>query len=141
MGRPVLLLLLVLSSLLLAGCDMLGIESATAIAARREAEGKAIGGACRNAGRAIEDCYALNRKADKAAMYAGWREMNDYMRDNKMDPVPPQIGPPVEVAKSGAAEGGDAAAAEGGDKPAAGDKAAGKPADDKPAANAKSGRS
>jgi hypothetical protein len=77
--------------LLLTGCDMLGIESASATAARKESEGKAIGGACRHAGRAIEDCYALNRKADKAAVFAGWREMNDYMLENKIEPVTPQI--------------------------------------------------
>jgi hypothetical protein len=84
--------LLICASLLLPGCDMLGIESASSIAARREAEGKAIGGACRHAGRAIEDCYALNRKAEKAAVFAGWREMNDYMRENKIESVAPQQG-------------------------------------------------
>lgn len=97
--------LLTLLGLMLAGCDQLGIESATQIAAQREADGKAIGGACRNAGRAIEDCYALNRKAEKAAVYAGWREMNDYMRENKMDVVTPQLTPaPVtEVARASTA--------------------------------------
>jgi hypothetical protein len=76
---------------LLAGCDMLGIESPEKIAASREADGKAVGGACRHAGRAIEDCYALNKRADRAAVFAGWRDMNDYMRENKIDEVPPQI--------------------------------------------------
>jgi hypothetical protein len=75
---------------LLAGCDLFGGESAEALAGRREAEGKAVGGACRHAGRAIEDCFALNKRADKAAVFAGWREMNDYMRDNKVDTVLPQ---------------------------------------------------
>jgi hypothetical protein len=87
----------------LAGCDMLGIESATQVAEKRDAEGKAIGGACRHAGRAIEDCYALNRKADKAAVFAGWRDMNDYMRENQIEAVPPQLSPPTastEVAKA-----------------------------------------
>ncbi|HNU11874.1 MAG TPA: hypothetical protein PKJ45_11020 [Rubrivivax sp.] len=78
----------------LAGCDLLGIESASAVAARREAEGKAIGGACRHAGRAIEDCYVLNRKADKGAIFAGWREMNDYMIENKLEVVAPTLPPP-----------------------------------------------
>ena len=76
---------------LLGGCDMLGIESAEKIAAAREADGRAIGGACRHAGRAIEDCYAIYRKADRAAIFAGWRDMNDYMRDNKIEPVAPQL--------------------------------------------------
>ncbi len=79
------------ASLLLAGCNIPGIESADAIAGRKEAEGKAIGGACRHAGRAIEDCYTLNKKAEKASVFAGWREMNDYMRENKIDEVAPQL--------------------------------------------------
>ncbi len=76
---------------LLAGCDMLGIDSAEKIAAAREADGKAIGGACRHAGRALEDCYAIYKKADRAAVFAGWRDMNDYMRENKIESVPPQL--------------------------------------------------
>jgi len=79
-----------LISALLAGCDMLGIESASALAARKEGEGRAVGGACRQSGRGIEDCYNANKKADKAAVFAGWREMNDYMRENKMETMPPQ---------------------------------------------------
>lgn len=118
--------------LLAAGCDQLGIESASVVAARREADGKAIGGACRHAGRAIEDCYVLNRKADRAAVYAGWREMNEYMRENKLEPVVPQIESDTRVAtRAGSAEGtghapakADAAASAGHDR---GDKPAGKP--------------
>ena len=91
--------------LALAGCDMLGIESASTVAGRKEAEGKAIGGACRHAGRAIEDCYALNKKADKAAVFAGWREMNDYMRENKIDTVAPQGVAAARPAEEGAAKG------------------------------------
>jgi hypothetical protein len=82
----------------LAGCDLFGGESAEALGARKEAEGKAVGGACRHAGRAIEDCFALNKRADKAAVFAGWREMNDYMRDNKVEAVAPQTTPvPAET--------------------------------------------
>ena len=79
--------------LLLAGCDQLGIESASSTAARHEAEGKAVGAACRHAGRAIEDCFVLNRRTDKAAIYAGWREMDDYMRENKIEAVAPSLAP------------------------------------------------
>ncbi len=82
-------LLLIPTALLLAGCDQLGLETPAAAAVKREAEGKAVGSACRHAGRAIEDCYALNRRADKAAIFAGWREMNDYMRENKIESVAP----------------------------------------------------
>ena len=92
------------SLLLLTGCDMLGIESASAVAGRREAEGKAVGGACRHAGRAIEDCYAMNKKADKAAVFAGWREMNDYMRENQIAEVAPQVAATGASAKPAADE-------------------------------------
>ena len=96
-------LVLVIASSSLAGCDMLGnalgIESPEKVAAVREAEGKAIGGACRNAARGIEDCFALNRKADKAAVFAGWREMNDYMRENKIEATPSQATTEVAGAK------------------------------------------
>jgi hypothetical protein len=90
---------------LLAGCELFGGENAEQVAARKEAEGKAIGGACRHAGRAIEDCFALNKRADKAAIFAGWREMNDYMRDNKVETVVPQAGlaPAESAAKADAA--------------------------------------
>ena len=90
--------LLIPALLVLAGCDMLGVESASAVAARKEAEGKAVGGACRHAGRAIEDCYAINKKAEKAAVFAGWREMNDYMRENKIETVAPQAAAEPEAA-------------------------------------------
>jgi hypothetical protein len=94
----------VFATALLGGCDMvggaLGIESPEKVAAAREADGKAIGGACRHAGRAIEDCYALNKKAEKAAIFAGWRDMNDYMRENKIDSVAPQL--TTQLANAGA---------------------------------------
>ncbi len=97
------LIALVVAGSLLAGCDMvggaLGIESPEKVAAARDAEGKAIGGACRNAARAIEDCFALNKKADKAAVFAGWREMNDYMRENKIEAVTPQVVTQVATTK------------------------------------------
>lgn len=76
----------------LAGCEQLGIESAKALSDRREAEGKAVGGGCRHAARSIEQCYATNKRADKAAVFAGWREMEDYMRENKIEAVAPQGG-------------------------------------------------
>jgi len=68
---------LLLIAMALSGCDQLGIESPATVKARVEADGKAVGGACRHAGRAIEDCYTLNKKADKSAIYAGWREITN----------------------------------------------------------------
>jgi hypothetical protein len=123
---PIRLPLLLAAALFLAGCDQLGIESTQAVAERREADGKAVGGACRHAGRALEDCYALNRKADRAAVFAGWREMNDYMRENKIEVVAPQLGATELAAKPAQSEPGEAKAAleEKAAKPASGKRAA-----------------
>jgi len=116
------------------GCNLFGSEAAEAAAARREADGKAVGGACRHAGRAIEDCYTLNRRADKSAVYAGWREMNDYMRENKLEPVAPQLNAEtVAQATDAEARRGARPAEKAADKAA--DKAVEKPSDkagDKP---------
>ncbi len=80
------------------GCDIIqqqmGIEDQAAKAARTDAEGKAVGGACRQSGRAIEDCYSIYSWLPKAAIYEGWRDMDAYMRDNKLETVEPQL-PPV----------------------------------------------
>ena len=87
---------------LLAGCEQLGIDDPAKVAAAKEAEGKAVGSACRHALRAIEDCYALNPKAQKAAVFAGWREMDEYMRENKLDGIAPVVPrPPAEAASKG----------------------------------------
>ena len=91
---------------LLAGCDALGIESAVDVAAKKEAEGKAIGSACRHAVRSIEDCFGAYPRAGKAAVFAGWREMDQYMRDNAV------VGMPAEP------EAGAAPATAEGDRPA-----------------------
>jgi hypothetical protein len=74
----------VILSVMLSGCDWLGVESAANLVARKEAEGRALGAACRESGRGLERCFAQHKRADKAAVFTGWREMNDYMRDNKM---------------------------------------------------------
>ncbi|KFB76449.1 MAG: hypothetical protein AW06_002441 [Candidatus Accumulibacter cognatus] len=92
--------LLITGSLLLAlsGCDAvqqkLGLEAPAAKLARDEAEGKAVGGACRQSGRAIEDCYSIYSWLPKAAVYEGWRDMDIYMRENKLETVEPQLPPP-----------------------------------------------
>jgi len=73
----------------LSGCEELGIPDPQKEAERKQAEGEAIGSACRQAGRALEDCFDRNPKASKAAIFAGWRSMNDYMTENNMSVVPP----------------------------------------------------
>ncbi len=90
--------LAIASLVLLAACEQLGIPDPAKEAAAREAEGKAVGSACRHALRAIEDCYTLNPKAQKAAVFQGWREMDEYMRENKIEGVAPVV-PRGEVKK------------------------------------------
>lgn len=84
----------------LPGCDMIqqqmGIEDQAAKAARADADGKAVGGGCRQSGRAIEDCYSIYSWLPKSAIYEGWRDMDAYMRDNKLETVEPQL-PPVSA--------------------------------------------
>jgi len=87
---PSLIALPVLAALL-CGCEIPGMDDGEKIAAAKEAEGKAIGGACRHSGRALEDCYVMNPKAQKAAIYTGWRDMDAYMRENKIDAVTPDL--------------------------------------------------
>jgi hypothetical protein len=77
-------LLIPIFALLLAGCDIPGMGPDPR-ALQREADGKAIGGACRYALRGIEDCYNLNSKASKTAIFAGWKDMDQYMRENKIE--------------------------------------------------------
>jgi len=89
MKRFILLSLPLLAAL--GGCEQLGIDDPAKVAAAKEAEGKAIGSACRHAMRAIEDCYVLNPKAQKAAVYTGWREMDEYMRENKLEGIAPVV--------------------------------------------------
>ena len=73
------------------GCDRLGIADPVADAARKEADARATGSACRHAGRGVEDCYIQNPDAARAAVFAGWKEMNDYMRENKIEEVKPTL--------------------------------------------------
>lgn len=90
-------LFIVAAALGLAGCEQvnqrLGLEDPVKKEARLEAEGKAVGSACRHSGRAIEDCYSIYRWLAKANIYAGWMEMDAYMRENSIETIAPQLPP------------------------------------------------
>jgi len=77
--------------LFLTGCDRLGIADPAKEAATRDEEGRAIGGACRQSGRALEDCFTLNPNASKSSVFNGWKDMNDYMTQNKIEIVRPEF--------------------------------------------------
>lgn len=76
-------------TLLLASCDsgLIPGMGPDPRAVQREADSKAIGGACRYGLRSIEDCYTLNPKATKSHVFTGWKDMDQYMRENKIDGV------------------------------------------------------
>lgn len=82
---------------LLGGCDQisqqLGLDEPQRREARADAEGRAVGSGCRQSGRAIEDCYSVYRWLPKASIFAGWREMNDYMLANNIGVVEPKLPP------------------------------------------------
>lgn len=92
---------------LLAGCDQLGIETPAQTQARQDAEGRAIGSACRQTGRPLEECYARAQKdkktklLSKASIFNGWKEMDVYMRENNLAILPPS--PEADVAPTPAA--------------------------------------
>jgi len=81
-------LLITALALFLTACDIPGFSSAPdPRIAQRESDARAVGGACRHAMRGIEDCYTLNPKLSKTAIFTGWKEMDQYMRDNKIEGV------------------------------------------------------
>ncbi len=93
----------VFAALALAGCDQLKERAGIPDPAKVEAEGKAIGSACRHAGWGIEDCFRLNPNASKPAMFAGWKDMNEYMLKNNMEAMEPTVsesGQPMAAKKS-----------------------------------------
>lgn len=98
------LFLTLVAMTLLSGCDRLGLPDPAVESARRDADARATGSACRHAGRGIEDCYTQNPDSARAPVYAGWKEMNDYMRENKIEEVKPVAAAASASATSASAE-------------------------------------
>ena len=74
--------------MLMSGCDRLADALEIPNPAKEIANAEAIGGACRQTGRSIEDCYTLNPDAQKAAIFSGWKSMNGYMMEHNLKEVP-----------------------------------------------------
>jgi hypothetical protein len=72
----------------LSGCDQV-LE----LVNKQKANGKAVGASCRHSGRSLEDCYRRNARVAKADIYAGWKEMNEYMQAKKIT----EVAPPPDV--------------------------------------------
>ena len=90
--------LLFVALLSLSGCDQITqkmcLEDPSKKEARLEPDGKAVGSGCRQSGRAIEDCYAIYTWLPKSSIFSGWKEMDEYMRENKLETIVPQLPPP-----------------------------------------------
>lgn len=78
---------------LLAGCDQVND-----LLNKQKDIGKAVGAACRHGGRSLEDCYNRNSRVSQTDIYAGWKEMNEYMQAKKLDIVPPPTDVPTPTA-------------------------------------------
>jgi hypothetical protein len=83
--------LLLSMTLMLGGCDLIDQLLADPKAIQKEADAKAIGSACRYGMRSIEDCYTMNEKASKSSVFTGWKEMDQYMRENKIEGVESKV--------------------------------------------------
>lgn len=88
-SRPAVLASAMLAAVVLSGCleQVPGFGPDPRLVVR-EKEGKAVGGACRHALRGLEDCYALNPKISKSYIFEGWKEMDEYMREHKLEGEP-----------------------------------------------------
>jgi hypothetical protein len=108
LARPFARAVFFASTLWLAGCEIPGMGPDPRVV-QRETDGKAIGGACRHALKGIEDCYLANEKASKTAIFAGWKEMDVYMRENKIEgqrtASPKKMEPVEEIMESKPAKG------------------------------------
>lgn len=83
-SRAVFVSAVAVASSLLAGCDLDAMISGN----MPTADAQATGAACRHVMRSVEECHSRNPTASRAAIYAGWKEMDQYMRENKLEGMP-----------------------------------------------------
>lgn len=123
-------LLAVSLGLALAGCDQLNDQIN-----KPARDAKATGAGCRLSGRSLEDCYKRNPRAARAEVYAGWKEMNDYMAKQKLTEMapPPDEPKPEPAAEEEGGKGGDKAGEKNADKAKSGEKPAEAAKAEKPA--------
>ncbi|MFJ3047832.1 hypothetical protein ACIPEN_18550 [Herbaspirillum chlorophenolicum] len=84
----------------LSACDYIGsFSKPKQTPEEAKAEGIALGAGCRQAGQSLEDCYQRNPDALKAGIFAGWKDMHEYMAAKNIQTVTPPPPPPPEPAK------------------------------------------
>lgn len=67
----------------LSACDYLDLNGEQELQKTLK-NSNAIGAGCKQSGKSLESCYQENTKANKAAVYDGWKAMDEYMRENNM---------------------------------------------------------
>lgn len=86
----------IVGGVLLGGCGAREMLTGQAEEEKRvEAEAAAVGGACRQSGRSVESCFQRNKGLQRAGALKGWREMDEYLRANKLvaqEPPPEPMG-------------------------------------------------
>lgn len=51
-----------------------------------ENEAAATGASCRQAGKSLEECFKRNEDLNRKGALRGWKEMDAYMREFKLEP-------------------------------------------------------
>ena len=74
---------------MLTGCLKGLIPDPEVEAKKSEDEAAATGASCRQSGRSLEQCFVRNEGLNRSGALRGWREMDEYMRANKLDPQSP----------------------------------------------------
>jgi type IV secretory pathway VirB10-like protein len=77
-------------SLTLGGCDYVAsFTKPKQTPEEAKAEGIALGAGCRQAGQSLEDCYQRNPDKLKAGIFAGWKDMHEYMAAKNIQTIVP----------------------------------------------------
>jgi type IV secretory pathway VirB10-like protein len=102
-SRGVKLIAMLALSLTLGACDYVAsFTKPKQTPEEAKAEGVALGAGCRQAGQSLEDCYQRNPDKLKAGIFAGWKDMHEYMAAKNIQTIVPP--PPPEKTEADAAK-------------------------------------
>lgn len=84
-------------SLTLSACDYVAsFSKPKQTPEEAKAEGIALGAGCRQAGQSLEECYQRNPESLKAGIFAGWKDMHEYMAAKNIQTVTPPPPPAAD---------------------------------------------
>jgi type IV secretory pathway VirB10-like protein len=97
-GRAIRVFAMLALSLSLGACDYISsFTKPKQTPEEAKAEGIALGAGCRQTGQSLEDCYQRNPNSLKAGIFAGWKDMHEYMAAKGIETVVPAPPPVVEA--------------------------------------------